>query len=131
MRFLMLITAVAGLASPPPAIHGFMDSAALMATCKPQDPQASAAPARAAVCLGYVAGVIDALMLDQSDRDPEARTICPSSTLTVNAARDAVVERAGWAINARPVGAAGFIEAALEDAFPCGHGAAAPEGRAR
>ncbi len=130
MHWLVLITAVAGLASPPPAIHGFMDSAALMATCKP-DPQDAASQAKAAVCLGYIAGAMDALMLDQADRDPDARTICPPSTFTVNAARDAVVRRAGWAVSARPVGAAGFIQAAFEDAFPCGHAGPAADGGAR
>ncbi len=123
MRWLVLMTAVTGLASPPPTIHGFMDSAKLVATCKADDPADATSEARISVCLGYVAGVMDALMLDQSQRDPEARTICPTSTLTVSAARDAVMQRAGWSVTTRPVGAAGFIEAAFEDAFPCGRAA--------
>jgi hypothetical protein len=63
---------------------------------------------------------MDQLMHEQSDLEPEARTICPPPALTVNAAKEAVLRRTGWAVTARPVGAAGFIKAAFEDAFPCG-----------
>ncbi|HZZ32460.1 MAG TPA: Rap1a/Tai family immunity protein [Phenylobacterium sp.] len=117
MRWLILITAMAGLSPPAPSIHGFMDSAALIATCKAED---AAAPTKTAVCLGYIAGVMDQLMLEQSDLQPEARTICPPPALTVNAAKAAVLRRDGWAVTSRPVGAAGFVKAAFEDAFPCG-----------
>lgn len=117
---LMLMTATLGLTPPPPGALGFIDSATLIAACKAEGPEA---PAKTAICLGYVAGVTDELMRQQAAADEEDRTICPAPGLTISRVAQAVADHSGWDVTAKPVGGAAFVKRALEDEFPCLQGA--------
>jgi hypothetical protein len=107
---LMAIPAPA-LPPPVPTHPGFVDAPRLQALCS-----ADAASARA-LCLGYVTGATDALLVPRG-RGRRA-TLCPPADLTAMDAVDAVTRHSRNASGAAGVGAADFVRFALERAWPC------------
>jgi hypothetical protein len=96
---------------------GFFDSVGLAETCRASG---ATAPAKQSLCLGYIAGAVDQLMMGQASRDGDSRSICPPPGVTLDASARAVLARIGWAAAAgKGFGAAGFVKFAMEDAFPC------------
>jgi hypothetical protein len=106
------MAAAIGLTTPS---VGFFDGPALVATCSASGRQDGA---RQALCLGYIAGAVDQLVMLESSGKAQ-QSICPTRGLTLEAAVRAVLERADWAAAAKGVSAADFVRVALEDAFPC------------
>lgn len=116
-----LAVALQSVSLDTPPMLGFFDSPTLAATCLATG---ETAPIKRSVCLGYIAGAIDQLMMNQGLNDGEKRTICPPSRLTLDAAAGAVLARTSWAAAAgKGLSAAGFVKYALEDAYPCGRDA--------
>lgn len=114
---LSLILAATLAASPqPPTMYNFFDAADLLGHCAARDSEA--AP-RQSLCLGYVAGALDQLLLQQSLLDPQARTICPPTELTLQSAVAHILDHASWAARERGLGASGLVRFALEQSFPC------------
>ena len=114
---LALVMVLRSTALETPPMVGFFDSVTLAETCRATG---EAATPKQSVCLGYIAGAIDQLMMSQGLRDSDSRTICPPSGVTLNTAVQAVLTRTGWAAAAgKGLSAAGFVKYALEDAFPC------------
>jgi hypothetical protein len=99
-----------------PGPLGFFDGARLADTCAAKG---GAAASKQSVCLGYVGGVVDLLMLQQGAADAGVRTICPPAAFTLDSAVRAVMDRSNLAKVSGGVSAAGFVKFALEDAFPC------------
>lgn len=115
------IAAVLALAAAPgdygagSSMVGFIDAATLSAACAAD---VRAVDARA-ICLGYIAGAADQLLASQSIRGPASRTICIPSGTNTSTVVATVSAYAAWSRNAKGVSAAGFVEAALERAYPC------------
>lgn len=107
---LMAIPAPA-LPPPEPTHPGFVDAPRLQALCA-----ADAASARA-LCLGYVTGAADSLLVPRG-RSRRA-TVCPPADLTPGDAVAAVTRYGRYASGAAGVGAADFVRFALERAYPC------------
>lgn len=113
---LIAILAIPAPALPPPdPTHaGFLDAPRLQALCAAEGPDAAAGQA---LCLGYITGVADGLLI------PRARgrrtTFCPPADATPMAAVAAVRRQSRQAIGATGVGAADFVRVALERAWPC------------
>lgn len=115
-----LTAALLALATAPgdyaagPAMVGFFDAAKLSEAC--------AADVRAidarAICLGYIAGVTDQLLAAQAARGGTA-TICIPPDATAARVVGLVAVYAAWSAQSQGVSAAGFVEAALERAYPC------------
>ena len=118
MHRLVLIAALAipapALPPPEPTHPGFLDAPRLQALCAAEGVDAAAGHA---LCLGYVTGVADSLLI------PRARgrrtTICPPADATPMAAVSAVRRQSRQAIAAAGVGAADFVRVALERAWRC------------
>jgi|GEM_PF-3796647 len=115
------LAAIALLAIPAPALPppdpthpGFLDAPRLQSLCAAEGPGAAAAQA---LCLGYVTGLADGLLV------PRARgrrtTVCPPADATPSAAVAAVKRHGRYASAATGVGAADFVRFALERAWPC------------
>lgn len=116
---LSLIFAAALAGSPqPPLMYNFFDAADLLGDCAARDDKA---PVRQSLCLGYVAGALDQLMMQQAMLDPEDRTICPPAELTLQAAVAHVLDHASWAAREPALGASGLVRFALEQSYPCRH----------
>jgi hypothetical protein len=116
MLRLLLLTLVTGSAPAPAMTPGFMDTARLVSMCRAEGPDAASGRA---ICMGYVAGAADQLMAQQARREEYRRTICPPKTLTVTDAVAAVVKYSRFATTAHGVGAASFVQFALQDTYPC------------
>ncbi|WP_421937511.1 Rap1a/Tai family immunity protein [Phenylobacterium sp.] len=118
MHRLALIAALAipapALPPPDPAHAGFLDAPRLQALCAAEGPDAAAGQA---LCLGYVTGVADGLLI------PRARgrrtIVCPPADATPLAVVAAVRRQSRYAVAAAGVGAADFVRFALERAWPC------------
>ena len=115
-HMLPLLAAAALLAANPAPAYGFFDGESLVAACRAKG---ATAAAEQAVCLGYVSGAVDMLLTRQTLFPLDRRTVCPPKGLRLQAAVQSVLERASWAAQAKGIGAASFVQAALEDAYPC------------
>jgi len=114
---LALAVVLGSTALETPPMVGFFDSVTLAETCRATGETAAH---KQSVCLGYIAGAIDQLMMAQGLRDGDSPTVCPPTGVTLNTAVQAVMARTGWAAAAgKGLSAAGFVKYALEDAFPC------------
>ena len=113
MRPRIVLSLALGFVTGPAAVPGFIDAPKLAEIC------AAEAPDGKAICLGYVAGVVDQVVAYQARLPAERRTICLPRDMTVNRAVDAVQASADWAKTSEGVGASGFVKFALERAFPC------------
>jgi hypothetical protein len=116
MLALLILSLVTGAPPAPATMPGFMDAARLMSLCKAAGPDAKSGQS---ICAGYVVGVVDELMAQQSRRDGPRRTICPPKSMTASDAVAAVVKYSRFAATARGVGAASYIRFAMEDTYPC------------
>jgi len=102
------------LPPPEPTHPGFIDVARLEALCSADGPGAASARA---ICLGYVTGVADALLLPRGrGRGPR---LCPPEDPTPAMAVAAVMRHQRYASAAHGIGAADFVRFALERAWPC------------
>jgi len=118
---LSLIFAAAVAASPqPPVMYNFFDAADLLGHCAARDDKRDQ---RQALCMGYVAGALDQLLLDQAMLDPQARTICPPQGLSLQGAVSHILEHATWAAREQGLGASGLVRFAFEQSYPCRHAA--------
>ena len=116
MLSFVISAVLAGASAQPLSMPAFFDSAALAAVCVEGD----SAGARQATCLGYIAGSIDQLLMQQAVSDTGARSFCLPPGAALDTAARAVLLRISWAsVVGRGVSAAGFVKAALEEAFPC------------
>jgi hypothetical protein len=116
---LSLILAAALAASPqPPVMYNFFDAADLLGHCAARDDNA---PVRQSLCLGYVAGALDQILLQQAMLDPQDRTICPPAGLTLQGAVAHILDHASWAARERELGASGLVRFAFEQSYPCRH----------
>jgi hypothetical protein len=113
---LPILAAAALAAAAPVPTYGFFDGESLVAACTATGPTAVA---QQALCFGYVSGAVDMVLTQQALTRLDGRTVCPPTGLRLQTALQAVLERAAWAARARGVGAASFVKAALEDAYPC------------
>lgn len=117
---LSLILAATLAASPqPPVMFNFFDAPDLLGHCAARDDKAGL---RQSLCLGYVAGALDQLLLEQAMLDPRDRTICPPGGLTLQAAVADILDHASWAARERDLGASGLVRFALEQSYPCRRG---------
>src|SRR5512146_1114290 len=117
MLGLAFAVALQSVSLDTPPMVGFFDSPTLAATCLATGETAAA---KRSVCLGYIAGAIDQLMMSQGLKDGDKRTICPPTGITLDSAAGAVLARTSWAAAAgKGLSAAGFVKYALEDAYPC------------
>lgn len=114
MRWLLALTVVTGLPPQAASLPGFFDAPKLVALCSAKGPDADAAKA---VCLGYVLGAADQLLMRQGRRGRPA--VCPPGDLTASATLSAVMRHERYASSAKGVGAADFVRVALEQAWPC------------
>ena len=110
---LMAIPAPA-LPPPEPTHPGFIDAPRLQALCRAEGAGAASAHA---LCLGYVTGAADALLVPRG-RSRRA-TVCPPADLTPGDAVVVVTRYGRHASGAAGVGAADFVRFALERAYPC------------
>jgi hypothetical protein len=94
---------------------GFLDAATLSQACSAG---ATAVDARS-ICLGYISGAADQLLAAQALRGPAGRRICIPTGVTAAEVMAEVGGYATWTHNAKGISAAGFVEAALERAYPC------------
>lgn len=110
------LLAIPAPAPPPPApTHpGFVDAPRLQALCAASGPDAAAAQA---LCLGYVTGLADSLLIPRARG--RRRMVCPPPGATPSAAVAAVTRHGRYASAAMGVGAADFVRFALERAWPC------------
>lgn len=115
MTALLALVAAPGDYGAGSSMVGFLDAATLSAACAAD---VQAVDARA-ICLGYIAGAADQLLADQAMRGPTTRTICIPPDVTTSTVVATVGAYAAWSRNAKGVSAAGFVEAALERAYPC------------
>ena len=113
MRPKVVMSLVLSLAPGPASVPGFIDAPKLAEIC------AAEAPDGKAICMGYVAGVLDQVISYQARLPRARRTICLPADMTVNRAVDAVQASADWAKTSEGVGASGFVKYALERAYPC------------
>lgn len=112
-----LVLAVSLAASPqPPVMFNFLDAADLLGHCAAKD---AVAEVRHSLCLGYIAGAMDQVLMQQGMLYPEERTVCPPADLTLNAAMASVLDHATWAAREQGLGASGLVKFALEQAYPC------------
>ena len=111
--WLIALAIVTGLPSKTASLPGFFDAPKLLALCTASGPDADAAKA---VCLGYVMGAADQLLMRQARRRP---SVCPPGDLTASAALSAVMRHERYAYSAKGIGAADFVRVALEQAWPC------------
>jgi hypothetical protein len=113
---LLILSLTTATAPPPPTMPGFFDAARLAAVCSADGPDAKSGQA---ICMGYVVGAVDQLMVQQARRDEIRRTICPPKTLSATDAMKAVVKYSRFASTAHGIGAASFVRFAMEDTYPC------------
>ncbi len=114
---LSLIFAAALAVSPqPPVMYNFFDAADLLGHCAARDDKTRV---RQALCLGYIGGAMDQLLMQQAMLDPQDRTICPPTSLTLQGVVANVLDHASWAARERDLGASGLIRFALEQSYPC------------
>lgn len=113
MRWLLILSLVTG-APATPTHPGFLDTPRLAAACAAEGPGADSPRS---LCLGYVVGAVDQILAAQARRGRQ--TFCPPADLTAEAAVAAVMRHKRFAGGATGIGAADFVRAALEDAFPC------------
>lgn len=112
-----LLLAAALAASPqPPVMYNFFDATDLLGHCAARDDKAAL---RNALCMGYVAGAMDQLLMQQAALDSQDRTICPPTTLTLQGVVGHVLDHASWAARERGLGASGLVRFALEQSYPC------------
>lgn len=102
------------LPSPAPTHPGFFDAPGLAAMCSAEGPDAVAARG---LCLGYVTGAVDALLVPR--RRGRAATVCPPADATPKDAVAVVLRYRRYAEGAKGLGAADFVRFALERAWPC------------
>lgn len=103
----------APLPPPEPTHPGFVDAVQLEALCRAEGPDAGTGRA---ICLGYVTGVVDTLLLPRKGRGGR---VCPRDNPTPADAVAAVMRHSRYASAAPGVGAADFVRFALERAWPC------------
>jgi hypothetical protein len=116
MHRLLLLSLITGTPPPPAMTPGFLDAQKLVSFCSASGPDAKSGQS---ICIGYVVGAVDQLLVQQARRDDVRRTICPPKTLTPTDAVNAVVKYSRFAGTARGIGAAGFVRFAMEETFPC------------
>lgn len=113
------VLAAALAASPqPPLLYNFFDAADLLGHCAARDDKAEV---RQSLCMGYVAGALDQLLMQQATLNPEDRSICPPPGLTLQGAVIHILDHASWAARERDLGASGLVRFALEQSYPCHH----------
>ena len=113
MRWLLaLVVAVAPI--EPANSPGFLDAPSLIKLCNVVGPDAQAARI---LCIGYIVGVVDRLLMDQSQLD--APTVCLPKGTTADQLLDAVMVHRRWTISEIPIGASDFIRSAVEQSYPC------------
>ena len=66
----LILSLITGGAPAPVMMPGFVDAPRLLSLCKAEGPDAKSGQA---ICLGYVIGVVDQLMVQQSRRDGPRR----------------------------------------------------------
>jgi hypothetical protein len=116
MLGLVILSLTTGVLPQPTTTPGFLDAAKLVAFCGASGPDAKAGQA---ICMGYVVGAVDQLLVQQARRDEVRRTICPPKTLSATDAMKAVVKYSRFASTAHGIGAASFVRFAMEDTYPC------------
>jgi Rap1a immunity proteins len=117
MWALAIAVALRSVSFDAPPMVGLFDSVTLAETCRASGQTSGS---KQSVCLGYIAGAIDQLMMSQALKDSDSRTICPPAGMTLDTATQAVLDRTGWAASTgKGLSAAGFVKFAMEDAFPC------------
>ena len=116
MQALVVALALSSLAQDPAANVAFFDAAHLVDTCLAKG---DVRAAKQSVCLGYVAGAIDQLMMQQAQRESGDPTICPPPGMSLNGVVHAILERSNSAAAGRGRSAAALVKVAMEAAYPC------------
>jgi hypothetical protein len=116
MQALAVAIALSSLTPDPAANLAFFDGPRLVDTCLAKG---DVRAAKQSVCLGYVAGAIDQLMMQQAQREAGDRTICPPPELSLNGVVHAILERSNSAAAGRGRSAAALVKIAMEASFPC------------
>ncbi|MBS0361236.1 MAG: hypothetical protein JSR98_07640 [Proteobacteria bacterium] len=112
----LLLAATLAASPQPPVMYNFFDAADLLGHCAARDDKAQV---RQALCLGYIGGAVDQLLMEQAALSPQERTICPPAGLTLQGVAAHVLDHASWAARERDLGASGLVRFALEQAYPC------------
>ena len=104
-----------------PTLPGFIDAPRLVALCTETGEGFESARS---LCLGYVVGALDELLVRQSATG--IRTVCLPADLTARQALTQVMHQAAIVEAGKGVSAASFVQFALEQAYPCDPGRDAP-----
>lgn len=118
MTWLGLLASGVLAGAPTDMVPGFMEGGVLASLCSPA-PEAIDADLRSALCLGYIVGVADQILLIEAAAPPPLRSICPPPTVLAEDLRDdvlAVLERRPIA---RTAAAASVVSLALARRYPC------------
>jgi hypothetical protein len=111
---LVLMSLIVAPPPPPPPVSGYMNAERLTAHCKPT---LDAEAGMAEVCMGYIAGSVDQLLLHQSQLPPNKRTICLPAGATIGEIQSAII--ANLESFEPDTAAAAIVERSLAAAFPC------------
>ncbi len=103
-----------GATPAPPRMVGFLDAAQLVQLCQAEGAEQAT---NRALCLGYVAGVADQIMMRGGQR--LAPSVCLSQDLDVDKLGDAVLRRLSHRRDLSGVAAAAAVRGALQAEFPC------------
>lgn len=118
MIWLSLLAATVVAGSSTDAVPGFIEGGVLAALCRPA-PEAVAPDTRGALCLGYIVGVADQILLDAAAAAPSLRAIClPPGVVPEDLRADilAVFERHP---ETQTAAAASVVSQALAQRYPC------------
>lgn len=118
MTWLALLASSVLAGAPVDMVPGFMEGGVLASVCR-SDPEAIDADMRSALCLGYIVGVADQILLLEAAAPAPLRSICPPPDVLPEDLRDdvlAVLERNPIAQTAA---AASVVSLALAQRYPC------------
>jgi hypothetical protein len=111
---LVLMSLIVTPPPPPPPVSGYMNAERLIAHCKPA-PDAEVGMAE--VCMGYIAGSVDQVLLRQSQLAPNRRTVCLPADARIGDVQNAII--ANLEAFEPDTAAAAIVERSLAAAFPC------------
>ncbi|QHO72318.1 hypothetical protein ACH79_06445 [Bradyrhizobium sp. CCBAU 051011] len=106
----MMVAAFAALAMATVAKAQFIDGADLLAKCK---------SGNRAFCLGYAAGIADALVTLREGGDVLPKGVCLPNNVVLSSVADVIARRLVERPEARHYTAGSTAMVALLDAFPC------------
>ncbi|HEX5379851.1 MAG TPA: Rap1a/Tai family immunity protein [Phenylobacterium sp.] len=112
----VLALAVAPAPPPGPAMSGFLDAQQLRNLCLADQIDPST---RRALCLGYIAGAVDQLLVRAASRPTTRREFCVPRGATVEEVGTVILHRLSRPQDLTGISAASAIRSALHAEYPC------------